>query len=79
MLMLRNTIVFLVILCVPWVGKILIMVNFAIGEDNLVLKGQTVTGIEFYPDNLKINFSSESGIVAIRYQSYYIRTSLRRT
>ena len=55
------------------------MVNFAIGEDNLVLKGQTVTGIEFYPDNLKFNYSSESGIVAIRYQSYSIGTSLPRT
>ena len=70
---------FCLILSVHWVGKIWIMANLAIGEDNLALKGQTVTGIEFYPDNLKINYSSESGIVAIRYQSHSTGTSLPRT
>ena len=51
MLMLRKTIGFLVILSVHWVQKTWIIMNFAIGEDILVLKTQRVKGIEFYANN----------------------------
>ena len=69
MLMLRKTIGFLVILSVHWVEKIWIMVNFAIGEDSLVLNAKTVNGIELYTINLMNGCSSLIGILAIRYRS----------
>ena len=65
--MLRKTIVFLVILSVHWVKKIWIMVNFANGVDNLVLKATTVKGKESITTNYINSCSSYTGILAIRY------------